>query len=80
MSKGKNEADKTAYNIFNEFTNDGRNMKAYSELLSQSIESIINIKEENDIDSLFRTGGTTMLKNDIKGLEDFELITFMVVI
>lgn len=71
MSKGKKEPDKTAYNIFNEFTNDGRNMKVYSELLSQSIESIINIKEENDIDSLFRTGGTTMLKNDIKGLEDF---------
>ena len=80
MSKGKNEPDKTAYNIFNEFTNDGRDMKVYSELLSQSIESIINIKEENDIDSLFRSGGTTMLKNDIKGLEDFELITFMVVI
>ena len=40
----------------------------------------INIKEENDIDSLFRAGGTTMLKNDIKGLEDFELITFMVVV
>ena len=80
MSKGKKEPDKTAYNIFNEFTNDGRDMKVYSELLSQSIESIINIKEENDIDSLFRSGGTTMLKNDIKGLEDFELITFMVVI
>ena len=80
MSKGKDVTDKTAYNIFNEFTNDGKDMKIYSELLSQSIESIINIKEENDIDSLFRTGGTTMLKNDIKGLEDFELITFMVVI
>ena len=80
MSKGKNEPDKTAYNIFNEFTNDGRDMKVYSELLSQSIESIINIKEENDIDSLFRSGGTTMLKNDIKGLEDFELISFMVVV
>ena len=76
----KNEPDKTAYNIFNEFTNDGRDMKVYSELLSQSIESIINIKEENDIDSLFRSGGTTMLKNDIKGLEDFELISFMVVV
>lgn len=80
ISKGKTEAIRSAYNIFNEFTNDGKNMKVYSELLSQSIDSIINIKEENDIESLFRTGGTTMLKNDIKGLEDFELITFMVVI
>ena len=80
ISKGKNEPIKSAYNLFNEFTTDGKDMKIYSELLSQSIESIINIKEENDIDSLFRPGGTTMLKNNIKGLEDFELITFMVVI
>ena len=80
VSKGKDEPIKNAYNLFNEFTNDGKDMKLYSNLLSQSIDSIINIKEENDIDSLFRTGGTTMLKNDIKGLEDFELITFMVVI
>ena len=35
---------------------------------------------ENDIDSLFRSGGTTMLKNDIGGLDDFELISFMVVV
>ena len=80
VSKGNSEPIKDAYNIFNDFTNDGKDMNLYSELLSQSINSIINIKEENDIDSLFRTGGTTMLKNDIKGLEDFELITFMVVV
>lgn len=80
ISKGKTDPIKSAYNIFNEFTNDGKDMKLYSNLLSQSIDSIINIKEENDIDSLFRTGGTIMLKNNIKGLEDFELITFMVVI
>ena len=40
----------------------------------------VPLKEENDIDSLFRSGGTTMLKNDIGGLDDFELISFMVVV
>lgn len=80
MSKGKKEPIKSAYNIFNEFTNDGKNMKLYSELLSQSIDSMINIKEQNDTESLFTRGGTTMLRNDIKGLEDFELISFMVVV
>lgn len=80
ISKGHNEPIKSAYNIFNDFTNDGKDMKLYSKLLSKSIDSIINIKEENDIDSLFRPGGTTMLQNNIKGLDDFELITFMVVI
>ena len=80
LSKGKTTPIKDAYMNFNETTDDGKNMKKYSELLNASISSIINIKEENDIESLFRGGGTTMLKNDIKGLEDFELIAFMVVI
>lgn len=65
---------------FNDETNDGKDMMKYSKLLNESINSIINIKEESDIDSLFRSGGTTMLLNDIQGLEDFELISFMVIV
>lgn len=80
LTKGNTEPMKDAYKKFNEETNDGKNMQMYSNLLNSSIDSIINIKEESDIDSLFKKGGTTMLKNDIKGLDDFELISFMVVI
>ena len=80
ISKGNKEPIKEAYEYFNEITNDGNNMEKYSELLNESIESIINVKEESDIESLFRRGGTTMLKNDITGLEDFELIAFVVVV
>lgn len=80
ISKGHIEPIKEAYMKFNDETDDGKDMKKYSELLNESIDSIINIKEESDIDSLFRSSGTTMLLNDIKGLEDFELISFMVVV
>ena len=80
ISKGKKEPIKQAYTKFNDETNDGLNMSKYSELLNKSIESIINVKEESDIDSLFRRGGTTVLQNDIKGLDDFELISFIVVV
>ena len=80
VSKGKKEPIKEAFEKFNEDTNDGNNMEKYSGLLNKSIESIINVKEESDIDSLFRRGGTTMLQNDITGLEDFELIAFVVII
>lgn len=80
VSKGRKEPIKEAFEKFNEDTNDGNNMEKYSSLLNKSIESIINVKEESDIDSLFRRGGTTMLQNDITGLEDFELIAFVVVI
>ena len=67
------------YRPFNRETGDGRRMEAYSRLLEQAIHSMINLKEEKDIDSLFSSGGTTALLNTITGLDDFELIAFLVV-
>ena len=64
---------------FNEETAEGRNMQRCSELLSQAIQSMIEVKEERDIDSLFSGGRTTALVNAIAGLDDFELIAFLVV-
>jgi superfamily II DNA or RNA helicase len=80
LSKGQDEAIKTCYEVFNEDTEDGRKMDTYSELLNSVIESIISTKDESDIDSLFSSGGTTALLNNIQGLEDFELITFFVIV
>lgn len=54
-------------------------MSAYSELLSKAIRSILDAKEESDIDSLFKMGGTTALLSSISGLDDFEPICFLVV-
>jgi len=54
-------------------------MDKYSDLLHQAIESIIDVKEESDIDSLFSVGETSALRGEIKGLDDFELITFLVI-
>lgn len=54
-------------------------METYSRLLEQSIHSMIHIKEDKDLDSLFTGGGTTALLNTISGLNDFELIAFLVV-
>lgn len=64
---------------FNEETDDERNMSEMSELLSEAINSIIDCKEESDIDSLFSAGGTSALMSEISGLDDFELICFLVV-
>jgi hypothetical protein len=54
-------------------------MRIYSNLLDQSIRSIIDVKEEKDIDSLFAGGKTSALVDTISGLDDFELITFLVI-
>lgn len=64
---------------FNHKTDDGRNMSEISELLSDAINSIIDCKEESDIDSLFSAGGTSALMSAVSGLDDFELICFLVV-
>ena len=77
--RGKSEPIKAVYQKFNKETNDGRDMGDMSMLLSDAITSIIDTKEESDIDSLFKAGGTTLGLSTIKGLEDFELICFLAV-
>ena len=79
LCKGKSEPNQKLCAVFNRETNDGRNMKKYSRLLSDAISSIIDVKEESDIDSLFSAGGTSLGNAVIKGLDDFELIDFIVV-
>lgn len=77
--KDKTEPDKILCKQFNKETRDGKNMRHYSDLLQSAIESIITVKEESDIDSLFSVGETSALTYNIKGLDDFELITFLVI-
>lgn len=79
LCKGKNEPIEEVCRIFNKETDDGRNMSEVSALLNEAIASIIDTKEESDIDSLFSGGGTSALLSDISGLDDFELICFLVV-
>jgi len=63
---------------FNAQTEEGHNMKHYSELLEKSIENLIGRKQEIGVASLFSKGGTTLQKNLFDGIEDFELINFLV--
>lgn len=79
LCRGKKEPVKELCKQFNEETDDGRDMSEISELLSDAINSIIDCKEESDIDSLFSAGGTSALMSTVSGLDDFELICFLVV-
>ncbi len=60
-------------------SDDGRNMRTYSKLLDQAIHSMIERQQEQDVDSLFSPGKTSALVGEIAGLEDFELISFLVI-
>lgn len=80
LAKGKSIPDRKLCDIFNNATCDGRNMEKVSQLLEDSIMTIIDAKDQSDIDSFFSGGQTTFLSGGFSGLDDFELICFMVVI
>ena len=77
--KGKTEPIFELCHAFNKETADGKRMQHYSDLLGKAVASIVEQKEMSDIDSLFSAGPTTALVGDVKGLDDFELICFLVV-
>ena len=79
LCRGKKEPISPLCKKFNHETNDGKDMSKMSKLLSEAISSIIDKKEESDIDSLFSAGGTSALMSAISGLDDFELICFLVI-
>ena len=79
IARGKTEPDKELCKIFNKETRDGRDMGKVSGLLEDAIGSIIEAKDEEDIDSFFTAGKTSFQSGGFSGLEDFELICFMVV-
>ena len=79
LARGKSEPDRNLCRAFNKETKDGRNMGKVSKLLEAAIGSIIDAKDEEDIDSFFSAGETTFQSGGFSGLEDFELICFMVV-
>lgn len=79
LCKGKTEPIVDLSDAFNFQTQDGRNMSQYSELLGKAIASIIEVKEHNDMDNFLNGNQTSFLSNKISGLDDFELICFLVV-
>lgn len=79
LCKGKAMPIPELYRRFNKETKDGRNMQATSALLGDAIASIIETKEESEIDTFLGGGQMSFLSNEIKGLDDFELICFLIV-
>lgn len=79
LCKGKKEPDKELCTQFNDETDDGRRMERYSELLGDAIASIIEVKDESELDSFLSGKQMSFLSETISGLDDFELISFLVI-
>jgi hypothetical protein len=79
LCKGKSEPIIELCKIIGDETDEYHDMSAYSNLLKSSISSILNKEEEKEILSLFSSGGTTALADKLKGVEDFKLISFLII-
>lgn len=79
LAKGKTSPNKVLCDEFNEETRDGCDMGAISRCLEQAIDSIVAKKEESDVSSFLNGDFVDFKSETIKGLDDFELICFLVV-
>lgn len=79
LCKGKNEPLEDICKTLNVETDEYHQMDFYSNLLKKSIGSILDTEEEKEVLSLFKSGGTTTLKEKFKGIEDFKLVSFLIV-
>ncbi len=79
LCKGSSKPDTALCRIFNKETRDGFRMEKYSKLLSDAINSIICVKDESDLDSFLSGSQTELFTKEITGIDDFELITFLVI-
>ena len=79
LCKGKTEPISEVYRPFNRETRDGRDMSQLSDLLGDAIASIMEVKDESDLDSFLNGGQMSFAANEINGLDDFELICFLVI-
>ena len=79
LCKGKNFPLPDLCQAFNAETNDGKDMRKYSALLGKTIASIIDMKTKSELDSFLSGEQVGFLSNKVSGLDDFELICFLVV-
>ncbi len=77
---GRDLPDARACAQYDQQTKFGEDMNVAQELLAKAITSIIGKREERAVESLFSSGGTHMLKGEFSGINDFEVIAFVVVL
>ncbi len=79
LCKGKSEPIMELCRKFNGETRDGQRMGTYSRLLGDAIASIVRVKEQSDLFSFFEGDPYALFGNEVRGLDDFELICFLVI-
>lgn len=77
LCKGKSEPNQSLCKLFNNETKDGKNMRHYSDLLSFAVKSIVELSEEDSMNSFLSGKQISLAASAIDGLDDFELVCFV---
>ena len=78
LSLGQDEPDLPAAKRFDKATRFGRDMEPYQKLLGRAVGSLVGKREERAVASLFQMGGTHAMKGEFAGINDFEVVAFLV--
>lgn len=77
---GKTSYDRDLCRRFNAMTRDGSDMRMPSALLDAAVASMVESDRESVMDSFFGDGPSAIGQPNVKGLDDFELLDFLVVL
>lgn len=79
QSMGRREPDQNAIARMNSQTKNGRDMSHYRSLLEKAVNGIVGKSEEKGVESLFSRGGTNLTKESFHGMDDFEVVSYLIV-
>ena len=80
LCTGRDLPDALACNRFDAVTRQGEDMRSSQRALAAAVSSIIGAGEERAVASLFSPGGTHAMAGEFAGMNDFEVVAFLVVL
>ena len=80
LSLGRPQPDESAVARFKVATRDSTDMSKYQSLLAKAVTAITDKAEEKGVESLFRRGGTALSKEFFQGMDDFEVVSYLIVL
>jgi hypothetical protein len=78
--QGRDQVDHRACARFDLATRQGKDMRQARKLLAAAVASVVGKSEERAVASLFAPGGTHALAGEFAGINDFEVVAFLVVL
>lgn len=77
---GADISDPASGSRFERITHDGRSMEPIQRLLAAAVASVTGTSEERAVASLFSAGGTHGLQGEFAGVNDFEVVGYLVIL